>query len=87
MLNTIKVSGPDAKAFLDAQSTIKTDKNESAYCAFLSPKSEIKGLVFLIKVSSLEFFLILKNTERAENLKNHLEKFIILEELELDLVS
>lgn len=87
MQSTIKVQGSDAKTFLNAQSTVKIKDNASLYCAFLSPKSEIKGLAYLINSNSSEFFLLLKDQSQAESLKVHLEKFIILDDVELSLVS
>lgn len=87
MQNTIKVQGADAKSFLNAQSTIKINDNAALYCAFLSPNSEIKGLAYLINLNNIEIFLLLKDRLDAENLKLHLEKFIILDKVELSLVS
>ena len=86
MLNIIEISGTDAKTFINAQSTIKVSTGNN-YCPFLSPKSEIKALTYLIKADDSKIFLILKDEATTEKLKSHLEKFIILEDVELNLVS
>ncbi|NQY80892.1 MAG: hypothetical protein HRT47_11325 [Candidatus Caenarcaniphilales bacterium] len=85
----LKVSNKDGKNFINVQSTLKTDKHNSAYCAFLSPKAEIKGLTFFISDANKKdlLFLVLTDETKAQKLKEHLEKFIILEDVEIDLVS
>lgn len=75
------ISGPDAESFLQRQASNEVSKlnsDEGIYTAFLDPKGKIKALTYLSKESNQEFYLITKN---AEELKSHLEKFVITEDV------
>lgn len=88
MTKILKVSGTDAKKFINSQSSLNLDKYSSGYAAFLSPKAEIRGLCFLkLNSEDQSIFLICKNSDTADSLKKHLEKFIILENVLIDLIS
>lgn len=85
----IKITGEDSASFIEAQSSNSTKKLSNAageYVSFLSPQGKIKGLAYLIKNSDQDFSLITRS-EKAEEIKAHLEKFVIIEELELKLVE
>ncbi|NBV99494.1 MAG: hypothetical protein EBR67_08310 [Proteobacteria bacterium] len=88
----IKVSGSDAERFLHSQSSANIKSlplNNALYAAFLGPKAEIKGLSFVIKPNSeknTQFLLIVNSTQTA-NLKQHLEKFIIFDDVQLEILT
>jgi len=99
LFSLIKAYGEDVERFLHSQSTLNikdlasnfngalAERTSSAYTAFLSPKAEIRGLVYLVKSetgSASEFFLI-SESGKAFGLKEHLEKFIIFDDVFLSI--
>jgi glycine cleavage system aminomethyltransferase T len=77
----VNITGPDAESFLQRQASnevTKLNADEGNYIALLDPKGKIKSLGYLVKKSNQEFYLITKN---AEQVKNHLEKFVITEDV------
>ncbi len=77
----LKISGPDAESFLQRQASNEVSKlnaDSGNYIALLDPKGKIKSLGYLIKKSNQEFYLVTKNSEQT---KNHLEKFVITEDV------
>ncbi len=86
-LSYLLISGPDSESFLQRQTSnevTKLNSDEGIYTAFLDPKGKIKALTYLIKKSNQEFYLITKN---AEQTKNHLEKFVITEDVVISSVD
>ena len=82
----LQVSGSDSENFLHRQSStnIRSLNSYGAYAAFLGPKAEIKGLSFIIKPNpekNIQFLLITDSTKKT-NLKQHLEKFIIFDDVQ-----
>lgn len=81
------ITGADAESFLQRQASnevTKLNPDEANYIALLDPKGKIKSLGYLIKKSKQEFYLITKN---AEQTKNHLEKFVITEDVNISSVD
>jgi len=88
MTQILKVSGADAKRFINSQASLNLDKYPEGYSAFLSPKAELRGLCFLkLNLEDNSILLFCKDSDYANRLKVHLEKFIILEDVLIDLIS
>ena len=83
----LRIKGQDAQSFLNAQASndiksLELDSNQ--FVAFLSPKAELISLASVTKKSGNEFLIYLSN---PEELKEHLERFVIVEDVNLELVS
>jgi tetratricopeptide (TPR) repeat protein len=77
---SLKVTGKDAFSFLKAQSSNDLDESKRNFTAFLKNKAEIVALAAIEKVNeSYEIF-----TLNPDILKEHLEKFIIVEDVEIE---
>ena len=70
------VSGNDAKSFLERQASNELE----GFCAFLKPKGEIVSLAFIQKLDN-GFEILCQN---SNELKEHLEKFIIIEDMVIE---
>jgi len=75
---TLKISGKDAKDFLLRQASNKFND----YNAFLKAKAQIVSLTFIELTTEGTFLVFCKN---PKELKAHLEKFIIIEELKIEI--
>ncbi len=73
-LKKINLTGTDSKTFLQRQAT-----RNNGYVSFLTPQAKIVALAYW-----QEPYLI---TNEAEKLKEHLEKFVITEDVEIALVD
>ena len=71
-MQVLKITGEDAKGFLERQAS-----SNQGYVAFLSPQAKVIALAYL-----QEPYLF---TEDAEKLKAHLERFVIVEDVEIEL--
>ena len=74
---SLLVSGKDAESFLKAQSTNDLKIDQRNFSAFLKNKAEIVALTAIEK-SDQGFYIYSLN---LEELKSHLEKFIIIEDV------
>ena len=80
---SLLVKGKDAASFLKAQSSNELSSTEISYIAFLKNKAEIVSLT-AIEQSDSDFKIHCKNDKE---LKKHLEKFVIVEDVEIELVD
>ncbi len=81
MISALLISGKDAANFLQAQAS--NDIKEATYTAFLTPQAKIIALAY-VTITAEGFQLI---TEHADQLKQHLERFIITEDVTISLVE
>lgn len=85
--SAIKVNGKDVAKFLQAQASndlTKLNQDQGTYAAFLTPQAQIKALTYIYKKSPEEFFILCENPEQ---LKEHLEKFVIVEDVNFVITS
>lgn len=81
----LHITGNDAEAFLKRLSTNELPKlGQGIYSGFLKANSEIVSLVYIKKESESEFQIWTKDLEL---LKTHLEKFIITEDVLIEVDS
>lgn len=71
-MQALKITGQDAKSFLERQAS-----SNQEYVAFLTPQAKVIALAYW-----QELYLF---TQDAEKLKKHLERFVIIEDLEFEL--
>lgn len=85
----IKCNGKDALSFIHAKASneLKKLNNEAGtFAAFLQAKGHISGLCFVIK-NSEEDICIVSAANKAQQLKEHLEKYAIIEEVSFSIAA
>lgn len=80
---SLLISGKDAESFLKAQSSNDIKKDVRTFTAFFKPKAEIISLT-AIEQNDSSFNVYCQN---PQELKEHLEKFIIVEDVNIELNS
>ena len=77
---SLLITGNDAESFLRGQVSNNLKESNINYCAFLKTKAEIVSLAAIQKAGdNFEIFCI-----NPQELKEHLEKFIIVEDVEIN---
>lgn len=87
LLSVIRVSGPDARAFLHAQLTCNLDQrpsDEGCLGACLTAQGKVVGS-FLVLPDEADLLLV-GRTDNAENVVGHLARFILRSRVTLDIV-